>query len=299
MLGNVASTILRANERGNVLAVFSRSFYIRFGNDVVCLGPSGLGRGPLNALCALADQWSWPDVGLAPNAGVSCSGTMLRVGRHLRFGFGGAHVWQPPAAPAFSPARLRSGLEELAASAQRRSPGGLGALLSASPGQRAEASRESGDPLLQAATPAILAVRRWLAAALAGSTEPSPAIDSLIGLGPGLTPSGDDFFCGAMTALHYLGRAEIAQRLAERVLPAAARETNLISAAYLRCAAVGQASSLLFDVLESLLAGGDAHLAQRLDAVHAVGHTSGWDSLVGAATVCAEFAAPFAPHADS
>jgi hypothetical protein len=113
----------------------------------------------------------------------------------------------------------------------------------------------------------------------------------MIGLGLGLTPSGDDFFCGAMTALHYLGRKEIALLLAERVLPVAARDTNLISAAYLRCASAGQASGVLFDTLKSVLAGGDARLESRLDAVHAVGHTSGWDSLAGAAAACAAFVA--------
>jgi hypothetical protein len=271
-----------------VLAVFRRSFYIRFGDDVVCLGPEGLGRGPLNALCVLADQVTWPAVGVVPGAPVSRAGSTLRVGRDPGFDFADAQIWQPPAAPAFTAATLRSGLVLLAESAQQRAPGGLGALLSALPGPFAEAS---DDPLLRAALPAVRAVRRWMGAALAGSPAPPPAIESLVGLGPGLTPSGDDFLCGAMAALHYLGRATIAQRLAQRTLPVAARDTNLISAAYLRCASAGHASSVLFDALESLVVGSDTHLARRLDAVHAVGHTSGWDSLAGAATACAELAA--------
>ena len=40
---------------------------------------------------------------------------------------------------------------------------------------------------------------------------------------------------------------------------------------------------------ESVLTGG-RDLEARLDAIHAVGHTSGWDSLAGAATVCAALA---------
>ncbi|MEO6748833.1 MAG: hypothetical protein ABI294_04495, partial [Casimicrobiaceae bacterium] len=94
---------MRANAHGEVLAVFRRSFYIRFGDDVVCMGPEGLGRGPLNALCALADQLTWPAWGLVPGAQVSRAGSMLRVGRRdAVFDFTGAQIWQPPAAPAFS-----------------------------------------------------------------------------------------------------------------------------------------------------------------------------------------------------
>ena len=268
--------------------MFRRSFYIRFGDDVVCVGPEGLRCGPLNALCTLADQLTWPEWGLVPGAQVSRAGSTLRVGRDPAFEFANAQIWQSPAAPAFSPATLRSGLALLAASARQRAPGGLGALLAALPGPFVD---KSGDPLLQAALPPIRAIRRWIGSALAGSPAPAPPVDSLIGLGPGLTPSGDDFLCGAMTALHYLGHAAIGQRLAQRALPVAARDTNVISAAYLRCASAGHASIVLFDALESLVIGDDAHLPRRLDAVHAVGHTSGWDSLAGAATACAELAA--------
>lgn len=274
--------------------MFRRSFYIRFGDDVVCVVPEGLGRGPLNALCTFADQLTSPAWGLVPGASVSRSGSTLRVGRDPRLHFAGAQIWQPPAPPTFSSATLRSGLTLLAASARQRAPGGLGLLLSMLPGSYVETSR---DPLLHAALPPIRALRSWMGAALAGSPAPSPAIEPLIGLGPGLTPSGDDFLCGAMTAFHYLGHAMIARRLALRTLPVAARGTNLISAAYLRCAAAGHASSVLFDALESLVGGGDAYLAARLDAVHAVGHTSGWDSLAGAATACAEVAGPQAADA--
>jgi hypothetical protein len=73
------------------------------------------------------------------------------------------------------------------------------------------------------------------------------------------------------------------------VLPIAERETSLISAAYLRCSAKGHASAVLYDAIESVLHGG-CDLEARLDAVHAIGHTSGWDSLVGAASVCAALA---------
>jgi hypothetical protein len=289
VLGNAARTTLRASRHGSVLAVFRRSFYVRFGTDLVCIGPLALGRGPLNALYATVDPVSWLDRGLAPGVEVRSDGDRLDVDDRFAFDFATADVWQPPAAPLTANASLRAGVQLLAAAARQRSPGGLGALLWLSANVLDHVARGARDPLLRAAIPPVAALRGWLALVLAGVDAPLPAIGSLIGLGPGLTPSGDDFLCGTMAALHYLGRADVASRLAATVSPWLSK-TNLISAAYLRCASAGDASSVLFDVLDCLPAANGALLAQRLDAVDRVGHTSGWDCLAGAAAVCAEFA---------
>ena len=249
MLGQFAQTVLRAHSRGAMLAVFHRSFYVQFDDDVVCVGPPGLGKGPLNVLAVVSSDLEWPALGLAPKQNVLRSASVLSVGENLRFEFGGADVWQPPAAPAFSQGGLRTGLRRLAASVRRRSPGGLGAIIAAL--DEPSLSRVlQDDPLLSVARRTIAEIGRWLDEALAGSAKSSPPIESLIALGPGLTPSGDDFLCGVMAALNYCGHKDIAARLAASVLPLATRETSLISAAYLRCAAKGQASGVLFDVLE-------------------------------------------------
>lgn len=287
--GEIAQGILGDHAAGSVLAVFRRSFYIRFSDDVICVGPKGLGHGPLNVLAVIPNDLTWTDAGVAPAQPVTRSDGILSVGGRLRFDLHNARSWQPPAAPVLSLAGMQAGLRALAASARRRRPGGLGAALGFLNGSLAQ-PEAAEDPLLRAAWGSIVAIRRWLQRALAGAMDAPPAVEPLVALGPGLTPSGDDFFCGAMAALHYLGEAALARHLAAAVLPVAARETSLISAAYLRCAAQGHASAVLFDALHSVLCGAEA-IEARLDAVHAVGHTSGWDSLVGAATVCAAWAA--------
>jgi len=287
-LGEFAHAILRAHANGTVIAVFRRSFYIQLSGDVVCVGPPGLGNGPLNALTAVPAGLEWPAHGLARGQDVSQSGWILIVGEHLRLNLHGADVWRPPVLRAFSGRDLQKGLNLLAQSAQRRAPGGLGTLLTTLDKPSLPPGSEN-DALLQAALWPIAAVWHWLDVALAGSPEAPPPVEGLVALGPGLTPSCDDFLCGVMATLNYLGHGEIAARLAASVLPIAERETSLISAAYLRCAAKGHASAVLYDAIESVLHGG-RDLDARLDAVHAVGHTSGWDSLVGAASVCAALA---------
>lgn len=121
------------------------------------------------------------------------------------------------------------------------------------------------------AQPALDAVERWLEGhSLAQEAE------ALIGLGPGLTPSGDDYFGGVLVALHALGRASQAQSLWRWLEPRLAARTSAISAAHLAAAASGQAHEALHEILDGSLD------FKRLDEV---GHTSGWDALAGATAV--------------
>ena len=121
------------------------------------------------------------------------------------------------------------------------------------------------------AQPALEAIDRWLA-----GNSLSQEAETLIGLGPGLTPSGDDYFGGVLVALHALKRTSHAQSLWRWLEPRLAARTSAISAAHLAAAAQGEAHEALHDVLN-----GNPDLG-RLDDV---GHTSAWDALAGAVAV--------------
>ncbi len=287
-LGEFARDALGAHSTGEILAVFRRSFYIRLGPYALCLGPTGIGKGPINIITQTHGDTEWPQLGLAQHQPVSVSQIAIDVAGRARFDFTGADVWRPPPPPQFSFDTLRGGLKLLFEFALRRSPGGLGATLAVAD-MLAEWPYSSDDPLLRFARTPICDVAAWISGALARKSGPESAplprsIENLIGLGPGLTPSGDDFIGGLMVALRYLGFAEIAAAIAGAVLPIASRDTNTISAQLLRCAATGQAASTLFDVLKAILTGDS--IEAGLDAIDAIGHTSGWDSLAGAALVC-------------
>ncbi len=117
-----------------------------------------------------------------------------------------------------------------------------------------------------------LAFLNWLS----GRSEPD---DALIGLGPGLTPAGDDFVGGAMIALRACGKnagdGALADRIAAWALPLARTNTNRISRAHLECAAVGEGHQALHDYLAS---GSERDLA----LLRRIGHTSGIDAAAGA-----------------
>ena len=102
----------------------------------------------------------------------------------------------------------------------------------------------------------------------------------LIGLGPGLTPSGDDFLSGALALLDALGIPQLHARLGHAVIDAAGL-TSPLSACFLRAAADRHIGEYLHRAVASLVAGDvDAAIA----AARRIGHSSGWDMLAGAAT---------------
>ncbi len=104
------------------------------------------------------------------------------------------------------------------------------------------------------------------------------AVSDLVGLGPGLTPSGDDFLTGALAALAAVGQTNMRAALGRAVV-AAAGQTSPLSASLLRAAAAGHVGENLHAMVAAIITG-DADGA--IDAATRIGHTSGWDALAGA-----------------
>ena len=65
----------------------------------------------------------------------------------------------------------------------------------------------------------------------------------LIGLGIGLTPSGDDFLCGFLAGLRLSDGSSVFLPFLEQHILHTLDRTNEISAAFLRCAVLGQFSA--------------------------------------------------------
>ncbi|GII92095.1 hypothetical protein Ssi02_23260 [Sinosporangium siamense] len=108
----------------------------------------------------------------------------------------------------------------------------------------------------------------------------------LIGLGPGLTPSGDDVLAGLLVALRHLGTAagvpravHLADWLAAAVTFDARTRTTPISATLLHCAARGEASPEVMSVLRGMA--GRHPLEPAVQRLLPLGHTSGADLACG------------------
>lgn len=103
----------------------------------------------------------------------------------------------------------------------------------------------------------------------------------LIGLGPGLTPAGDDVMAGTVAGLVLLGHPG-AERFAAGVYALAAGRTTELSRALLRHAALGQVSGEYGAVLHGLV--GDRPLGPAVAKLLATGSTSGRAMALGLCT---------------
>ena len=243
--GGFAQEALALGE-GEVCALFRRSFYLRLpGERYACIGDASLGRGPLNALVSDFHQ--------------------VAIGEKVSISMADSTLWQPP--PALN--ALATDLEGLKRAAAGRTPfEGLGGLIDG-----------THNALSVHAQPALEAIDRWLV-----GNALSNEIDQLVGLGPGLTPSGDDYFGGVLIALHHLGRRPQAQSLWRWLEPRLVRRTSAISAAHLAAAAAGEGHEALHGCLAVLFQKKN-QWSSALDSLSRVGHCSGWDALAGAAAV--------------
>ena len=225
-----------AGGAGEVCASFRRSFYLR------CPG---------ERYACVGDA----GLGRGPLNVLVTDFRMPARGEHVAISTQDAAEWQPPLL------RIAVDFGLLCEKARHRIPAeGLGCLVIG-----------AHNALSGHAQPALEALERWLVGnALASEAE------QLIGLGPGLTPSGDDYFGGMLVALRLTGRSMQAEGLWRWLQPRLKERTSAISAAHLAAAAAGEAHEALHEVLNGSL---------DLDRLDAVGHCSGWDALAGAAAV--------------
>ena len=203
-----------------------------------------------------------------------------------------AAVWQP-AAPTVTRSRVeqREALKQLASSVlARKAPDGFGVLLPHLldlPEKQALAASEA----------ALLARLNELRESIhhADFDQAAELIESLLGLGRGLTPSGDDVTIGVLLGLKrwrahperngveskdacHLAQAAFTQRVVE----SAYHRTTTLSANLIECAANGEADERLITIITGLTTGTPS-IAECTECALSWGHSSGVDALIGLA----------------
>ena len=119
-----------------------------------------------------------------------------------------------------------------------------------------------------------------LAAAARGPLMPlRRAVAALVGLGPGLTPAGDDFLCGLLAAARAADPALITA-LGDAVEASLGRTTS-IGAFLLRWAVEGFWPTALVDLAEGLAGEREAEALAGLAELCQLGHSSGCDLATG------------------
>lgn len=211
----------------------------------------------------------------------------------------GAPVWaglSPPAGPLASPAARRAQVLAAARTALRMKhrAGFVGLLPELVPHLRVEERDTCCAPGGEAHTPvdagiaarALAAIGGLREALLVGAAEEAcTCAHRLIGLGPGLTPSGDDFLTGLVLTLVLAsrargGQAEWVAGFGQRVAELAIGRTTVVSEHQLRYAADGQGDLVIGRAAMAILwALEQAH--RPVQALLQIGASSGGDALAG------------------
>jgi len=236
-----------------VVAALSRSVYLEVRGEIVWLGPRG---SALHGRAIVAG--ALPDV----EAGARID---------LSFDLRAAREWHPVEAPAASPDVVRrEGRRLVAAIAEVGRPDGFGALM---------VGARPSFPLAQAADDA----RGFLDACAADEAGGAVAVaERLLGLGPGLTPAGDDLIGGAFFAKTFVGAGDQRWRDAAQAVHRRARErTHPISAMLLGDLVGGHGHAPLHDLVIALALADGRAAAGAAARLVGIGHSSGWDMLTG------------------
>lgn len=276
--------LLEGRGRGTVHSIFERVLNVRIGGHLVTItGPS---IEPLPNGVRLRRAVNLRRSALRPGLAVTVDGLEIAIpDAGLTIVHAGARRWAArlvqvdpsEAARVRERWRLRSrGVRALAAARIVRRPetrAGLGPLL----------WPDAGVPVTPFAALAAPRLAR-LAAALRADDDVSAgeAAVGLIGLGPGLTPSGDDALVGIAAARFVLpGPGGGGSGFLGPVIPDAAARTTVVAATFLEHAAAGEFAGGIHALLAALLGTSLEPVAPAIDRVLDWGATSGADTLVG------------------
>ena len=235
-------------------------------------------RGPLTLnLHGKTETFASLEIG----AEVQCSAELISFPTiHLKIPFAQAASWQAPkpAGEPLSSDLLREGLLSVLRLAAHGVPDRrlltlLYEIMSDRPGS------ELSDPIFYPL------LKRLQVACQEGSLNATArSLEAFLGLGPGLTPSGDDLVMGFLLALSRWGRrlssAEQVAYYSQHLLPRAHHLTGHLSASLIACACRGQADERLIQALDGLVTG-SPEASHYLAALSTWGSSSGFDALAG------------------
>lgn len=280
-IGAIAAELLDEGGEVEVVAAFERSAYLLCPRGLVCIGVPAIGRGPINVL--VPDKGDWPGgraFGLYEGVKGVAGRRQLSIGPDLVIATQGAPIWTPP------PFAVDVGAETIARTvAQIRSlmlglvpTDGVAALIFDPSGRAAKT------PTAQAAGPQVATLIAALPGALSSGSWSNDALRAtllLLGLGPGLTPSGDDFLGGVMLALSARGKSDLRDSLWESVAGELDDLTVPISAMHLSAAADGMGAEVVHTLIDALLRGDRDAIPLAVKGVLDLGATSGADTIAG------------------
>lgn len=260
----LARTPAAGSAPAEVHSVHRRALNLLLEGELVSLVSADLDDAPATIRVAVRD-WTALGVRQGDGAGLGPDGIRIETGNGpIAVLVGSAETWSPAGSClcAVSPAALQRAADRLDALP--------------APAPQTDFGRASA---------ALLAERVEALAETLGGREPAAvtaAAQRILGLGEGLTPSGDDVLMGlAFVAAHPGTALRGAVAPLSQAVEAGRERTTLLSWTTLRHALRARARQSLHDLMAALRAGDLGAFEEAAGRIREIGHTSGADILTG------------------
>ena len=281
-IGITASRALVSSRIWRLLSVYDRSFYCIDDNDnIICIALKGIGRGPFTLLCSGNERL--PAGILKSLKYFSAVDDMLVAeGADFIINLDDASTWKESLLDVTENHRqlIENDLSYLAHRASLSAPlESFGWLIPTFlPGRCCGDVKKHKMSTLLHERVSKVTKKMEKSFAVTGS---ACGLEQLIGLGYGLTPSGDDFLAGVVMGFHKMQHHRQATLLARHFYSKAQGKTTTISLAFYRALADGRVAEPYLRFLEMIGQEEKAERENLFDRVTDFGGTSGWDTLAG------------------
>jgi hypothetical protein len=287
-IGKTALSLLTPGACGQVLAAFSKAAYlITEQAELFWLASEDT---PMH-LRGMRIAGAFPQ--LAAGEKFFIEGRCIRIASDFKVDFGDAFTWTVSGVPADTaleiekiPLRVKrlflSSFDLSQASGFGRLIPKILSLALGQPGEETEI-----DPVLALGWNGIHKIAKaCLTGNMSGLLKEA---DALVGLGEGLTPSGDDFLGGLLFCVHcleriYPGFIYLDSSEQASFIESARKRTHLISFTLLKDLINGQAFEPLYELIHLILSDQPPVSFRPVSCLTQIGHSSGWDLLAGALT---------------
>ena len=285
-IGSAAFDTLK-NGDGEVHSIFERTFNILLGEELVGVARSDVVRSPINLITDIQPNESMSSLGVVKSMQVKVDDRLL-IDEMLEISLKDATIWRPrnrvDGHPNFEHVKKNLKiLEKFVASNGRRE--GLGELLSHIDEITIGKISLTSDfnDVAKVVLPSLMNLFKAIGSENINDIKKNSR--NIIGLGPGLSPSGDDALMGLMVALWWSanslgGDIERVKKINEAII-SHANKTTLLSKQLLRHAARGETNEIVETLLDGIFVGGPEDIGVGAQRVLKIGETSGTDMMAG------------------
>lgn len=290
-LSSTAARSLNQERIGQIHSVFTRVVNVlTSGNRLISVVGADVGNGPINVVTNMPQSMSMTSIGIGKNDEVlNVDGSILMGKNVLIISTKNVQQWKPQMlfqGKVLAIEKIkgnRKTMREVTCAYGRFS--GLAQLIEyVEEGRLDKLACQKLNPFARKASPHLSILREAIKAKDYQGVRRSA--QKLVGLGPGLTPSGDDVLSGLMTSLMLISQnlnicRGMVLEVNKNIISCVKGRTTLISQEFLMHARAGEANEPILALIEKILTGKPNEVEETTKHVLAMGEASGADVVLG------------------